>query len=111
MIPFATTTITISRVVPTSGTEDGYDANPAAPTQIATGVRAVISTPTASARLSGGDRVVYTASMRSDPVSLQSADTVTAADGTVWVCLWAREQTGVGLDFTLAELRMVTGAT
>lgn len=107
MIPLATDSITVTRVVETD--VDPYDTPQPPPTTIATAVRAVISTPAANTALSGGDKVVYTAEVRCDPCSIQAADTVTDKSGTAWVVLWAREINALGFDFILAQLRLVQG--
>lgn len=111
MIPLATTTVTVAREE--SGLDvDPYDAAQPAPTTITTGVRAVVGAPSANVALSGGDRVVYTSTLRADPCDLQADDTVTdATTGLVWVVLWARRVTAVGQDMMTAQLRLVTGAT
>lgn len=110
MIPLATTTITVDRVE-SAVDVDGYDANPPAPTPTAAGVRAVITPPTANVALSGGDRVVYTAQLRSDPCDIQADDTLTDESGTTWQVLWARRVTALGQDMMTGQLRLVTGAT
>ena len=107
MIPLATTTITVSRVEATD--VDPYDAAQPSPTTIASGVRAVVGTPSASVALSSGDKVVYAASLRCDPVDVQPGDTVTDSTGTAWTVLWAREVNAVGLDFMEGQLRLVQG--
>ncbi|HEX3539653.1 MAG TPA: hypothetical protein VHT75_04340 [Acidimicrobiales bacterium] len=110
MIPLATSTITVSRVEAPANT-DPYDPGQPAPTTIATGVRAVVSPPTADATLSGGNKVVYAARLRCDPCGVAAGDTVADSTGITWICLWARRVTAVGLDFIEGQLRMVEGAT
>ena len=110
MIPLATTTITVTREEGIVDV-DPYDPNPPAPTTVAAGIRAAISAPTANVALSGGDRVVYTASLRCDPCDITNDDVLTDGTGTVWSVLWARRETAAGLDFILGQLRLVQGAT
>lgn len=113
MIPLATDSITITRVVDATDV-DPYDppASHPVPATVASNVRAVISTPMASTKLTGGDRVVYTATLRCDPVDLQVGDKVTnAVDGNAWIVMWVKPQSGLGLTFMLANLRLVQGAT
>lgn len=109
MIPFATTSIKITRLVLAANT-DLYDPDPPSPTTIAEGVRAVISTPSGSATFGAGMKVVYDARLTCDPCGLQTDDTVTEADGTQWEVLWVRPQVGLGVDHLVAQLRMTTGA-
>lgn len=109
-IPLETTLISVQRS--TVGVDvDPSDAPPAALTPVASGVRAVINTPSASVVLSSGDRVVYTAGFSCDPCDVIADDTVTESDGTQWMCLWARPQVGLGLDHVEGQLRLVTGAS
>lgn len=110
MIPLATTAITIVREQ-FDPLADRAAPNPPSPATIATGIRAVISEPSGSNKLSGGDRIVYTAKLTADLCDLQQNDTVVDSDGTEWRCLWARPKRGFGLDHLVASLRLVTGAT
>lgn len=110
MIPIATTTITINRQI-FDPKADRADPNPPYPETIVDGVRAVISAPSGSNKLSGGDRIVYSAQLTCDPCDLRQNDSVVEPDGTEWRCLWSRRQRGLGLDHQIAALRLVTGAT
>lgn len=114
MIPFNTTLITVGRIegvaLDNLDPYDPYDAAPPPATTIVAGVRAVIGPPSANDILSGGDRVEYSASMRSDVCDIRSRDLVTATDGTTWTVLWARRNTAFGMDCMQAELRLVQGA-
>lgn len=112
-IPLALLTLTIQRVTPVAGDDDqidGYDSQPA-PTTIASGIRAVIGQPSANVVLSGGDRVVYSASFSADPTDIQPGDTIIDSTGIVWSALWSRSVFGLGLSHTSGELRLVTGVT
>lgn len=110
-IPLATTTVTITRSSVPADT-DGYDPNPAGPALVKEGVPAVVSLPGGAPVLVGGDRIVYNTRLTCDPVDLQANDLVTDdIEGTTWVCLWARQSIGLGLDHTVASLREVTGAS
>ena len=109
-IPFNTTTITVTRVEEPTGWYDDYQANPPAPTTVIAGVRAVISPPSGTAKLIGGDRIVYNAQLRCDPCDLQPQDTVTDTNGTAWTVLTVSEITGFGTQFMNANVRMVEGA-
>lgn len=106
-----TTTVTITRVSEPVD-YDEYDANPSSSALVAEGVRAVVSLPSANVALVGGDRITYSTRLTCDPVDLQAQDLVTDdIEGTSWVCLWARQSIGLGLDHTVASLREVTGAS
>jgi hypothetical protein len=107
-IPFAKDLIDISRV--DDSTVDGWDDNPPTPIQTASGVRAVVSLPSAAPNLVGGDRIVYNATMTCDLCDLQANDTVTDSQGTQWRCLTVVTQIGLGLDHMAANLRLVSGA-
>ena len=108
-IPLATTTITITRPVETPGA-DPLDTTPVE-TQIASGIRAVISVPTsATLRLPGGDRVVYNARLTCDQADVEVGDTVTdALTSQVWSVMWVQPSVKF-VSHTIAGLRLVTGA-
>jgi hypothetical protein len=110
-IPLSSTRITVTRSTGADqGTLDPYDSPAPAIETVATGVRARVSEPTADTKLSGGQRVVWTARLVADPTDIRAGDTVTDSEGTVWTVLWASERTGIGLDHTSAGLRMTEGA-
>lgn len=112
-IPLALTLLTIQRVTPVAGDDgiyDAYDPQPA-PVVVASGIRAVIGQPSANVVLTGGDRVVTTASFSADQCSIQPGDTIIDSTGTVWSALWARAVNGLGLNHVSGELRLVEGAT
>lgn len=111
-IPLALTTIQVQRVTPVAGDDDiadGYDAA-GSPVIVASGIRAVIGQPSASAVLVGGDRVTYSATFNSDPCDIQPGDVVLDSDGARWIALWSRFSGGFGLDHQEGELRLVQGA-
>ena len=113
MIPLATSAITVARRTGLAANTDPADpADYSSPefTTVSTGVRAVLSAPTANPNLIAGDRITYSSRLICDPTDLQANDVVTDdVTGTEWVVLWARPITAVGLDHTEAQLRMVTG--
>lgn len=112
-IPLALVTLTIQRVTPVAGDDgiyDAYDSGQPAPVTIASGIRAVIGQPSASVVLTGGDRVVYSATFDCDPADVQPADTIIDSTGTVWVVEWARLVSGLGLSHVNGSLRLVLGA-
>jgi hypothetical protein len=113
-IPLALLTLTVQRTVPTVGDDGIYDpydpqTSPST-TTVAIGVRATIGQPSANVALSGGDRVVYSATFDSDPCPMLPGDLITDSTGTTWTCLFARTVRGLGLDHTAGELRMEVGA-
>lgn len=111
-IPINTTTIDISRSPDANDpTIDPTDAPPSPFAVVVKGVRAVISTPSASTTVTGGTRVVFNASMRCDPTDLQVNDEVKDASGSVWKCLNVETEGAFGLVFMIASLRKVTGTT
>ena len=111
-IPFATTAITIVRsALPL--TEDPYDPpadypNPDS-TLIVTGIRAVVSVPTANTILTIGDRIVYTSKLTCDPCDLREADLVTESSGRIWVCLGPTPFGAFAISGMQAQLRLVQG--
>lgn len=109
-IPIATTTLTVTRLVYATDV-DPYDDPQPAPTTTATGVRAVIGTPSANVALSGGQRVEYSAKLTCDPCDIQPGDQVTDAQGGQWEVLWAKPNPGLfGWSFINGDLRLVQGA-
>lgn len=111
-IPLNTSTITVTRIEDAS-TTDPYDpaADHPAPTTIASGVRAVISPPSGTAKLVGGDRVVYEAALRCDTTAILPGDVVVDSGGLTWTVLFASQISALGMTFTSGKLRLVTGAT
>jgi hypothetical protein len=111
-IPFATTAITIIRST-LSVTADPYDSPAQYPnpdsTVIVTGIRAVVSVPTADTILTIGDRVVYTSKLTCDPCDLQEADLVTESSGRIWKCLGPTPFGAFFISGMEAELRLVEG--
>lgn len=110
-IPLETTRIMVQRSTVGMDVDPSDAPSDAALTTVVSGVRAVIGATSASAVLTSGDRVVYSASFSSDICDVIADDLVTESDGTQWVCLWARPQVGLGLDHTNGQLRLVTGAS
>ncbi len=110
-LPLATTTVSITRPVIPAGA-DPYDSTPTY-TVIASGVRAVIDVPmSAKFRLIFGDRVVYDASMSSDPTDVEVGDTVTdLTSNQAWIVEKVQQVYHLGMAHTLAGLRYTTGAT
>lgn len=112
MIPFGSSTITVTRVEDATD-QDPYDpaVDHPAPTTIASNVRAVISPPSGTAKLVGGDRTVYEAALRCDTTALEANDTVVDSGGLTWTVLWVTQVNALGVKFTNARLRLVAGAT
>lgn len=108
-IPLATTTISVLRA-DIDGV-DPYDPAPAAST-IATGVRAVISSPSGSENIVGAEQETVTFRLDCDPTNLTHHDQVVdETSGETFDVVWARQRSGLGLDYTQAGLRQVQGPT
>ena len=108
-LPFATTTLTVSRVPPDS-TRDGYDPQPA-PTVLAT-VRGVIGNPSGSQNITAGDRTVVTFPFRTDPTDITADDTLLDnTNGLTYRVRWARNRYGLGLDHVEGECEQIQGAS
>lgn len=111
-IPFNTTLISIVRsTLPVL--EDPYDSPSLYPspesTVIATGIRAVVSVPTANIALSIGDRVVYTSKLTCDPCDLEESDLVTESSGRIWVALGPTPFGAFAISGMQCQLRLVQG--
>lgn len=104
-IPLATTTITVER----RGSESANYETPTL-TPIASGVRAVIGSPSGVTSRQGGSREAVTFRLNSDLVELDAECEVTD-DKTAdrYLVVWAKQRRGLGLDHTVAELQQVTG--
>jgi hypothetical protein len=109
MIPLATTTITVRRV-PSDDTRDGYDPHPSAE-DVATGVRAHLSSPGGREDRAGGSRQTSGARLLCDPVDLLHTDTVVdESTGVEWAVGGVAAHVGLGLDHTSADLQHISGA-
>ena len=109
MIPLATTTVTVRRV-PADDTRDGYDPPPAAE-DVATGVRAHLSSPSGREDRAGGSRQTSAARLLCDPVDLRHTDTVIDdTTGAEWAVTGVATHVGLGLDHVAADLQRVSGA-
>ena len=108
-IPFAKDIVTVSRVM-NSDIEDMYDPAPARRSQVASNVRAVITIPSAVATLTGGDRIVFNATMTCDPIDIQPNDVVIDQGGYEWRTLTVTHPRAFGFDHMVVQLRLVTGA-
>lgn len=109
-VPLATTTVTISRIA-ADPDRDPYDAPPD-PTDVASGVRAHISTATGTEAVAGGSQEVVNFRMSCDPFDGGLLHTDTVSDdtsGEVYDVVWAVARFGVGLDHFQAGLRQVSG--
>jgi hypothetical protein len=106
VIPLSSTTITVKEV-PTDATRDGYDVLPAA-TILASGVRAVISSPGGRERRAGGSQQDSSMHLDCDPCPLTHRSTVTdEKTGTVYTVNWVEARNGMGLDRMEAGLQRV----
>lgn len=106
-IPLATTTVSVRRY--NLDDVDPYDPKPT-PTTVTSGVPAVISSPSGTEQVEGGQQEVVTFRLDCDPVDLQHDDQIVDdATGDVFEVVWVRNRVGFGLDYTQAELRQVNG--
>lgn len=111
-IPFSTTLLTIVRSTH-APTEDPYDPISSYPNPdsavVVTGVRAVITVPSASNNRVAGERIVYSSKLTSDPCDLRPFDLVTESSGLIWECLWSKPFGAFGISGMEAQLRLVVG--
>lgn len=109
-IPFNTTTVSILRLTVPDGDPDGFPD--VAPTwaPIATGVRAVISSPGGTTIRDGSVQTILGYRLACDPTDLTHTDRVLDETSTIlYECNWAMQRTGMGLNHDEAELRTVEG--
>lgn len=111
-IPFGTTHLVIVRsTFPLD--EDGYDppADHLSPDSVVvqTGIRAVVTVPTANTVLTIGQRIVYTSKLTADPCDLRPGDLVTESSGLIWTCLWSKAFGAFGISGIEAQLQLVVG--
>lgn len=110
-LPLATTTIDVTRPA-NDGSVDLVDNNPpSTPSTVASSIPAVISSPTSRTSLVSGERVVVSASFRSDPCDVQTGDTLTDnTSGQSYLVLWALSRYELGLTYSYGDLQIVKGA-
>lgn len=108
MLPISTTTIAVLRPNPA---DEPYET-PGAPSTVASGIRAHISTSRGDETTTGGDQEVVYFRLDCDPF----AGTIDHGDqivdlGTdeVYEVLWSRLRRGLGLDHHEAGLKQVAG--
>lgn len=105
-LPLAVTTITVRR--PPAG--DPYE--PATAPVIATGVRAVIGSPSGSERRIGGQLSEITDVLNCDVTDLDHRDLVDdEVTGESYSVEWVRKRIGLGLDHVKAGLRQTKGGS
>ncbi len=106
MIPHATTTTITVRTVTEPEPGDARTT-----TVTATGVRAVISAPSATAAVRpGGGQADHRYRLNCDPVTLTAFDQVVDdTTGTVYEVDWAEQRTGLGIAHTVANLSRLEG--
>lgn len=137
MIPLATTTITVVRLVaptpevspadsydtatydsaaydatatvPAGRYVDGYEAAPTE-TTIASGVRAHLSAPSGTEQQQTGSAETVTWRLLCDPTDLHHADLIIdEPTGQRFDVEWTRAKPGLGLDHTVAGVRQLSG--
>lgn len=110
-IPIASTTITIYRP-DQDGTVDDYDRDDDIVNRnrmIASGVRAMIGSPSGQETNDGGTSEIVTARLTCDVTSLRHDDEVVDdVTGVEYVVTWAKRRTGLGVDHMQAEVAVVT---
>lgn len=111
MIPIHTTTISIWRAPADSGDDEPGPYEPEAErVEVASGIRAQISSPAGRERVTGGAQEVVEFLLSCDPCDLNHNDRVKdEATGEMYEVTWARQRVGYGLDHTSAGLKQVTG--
>lgn len=107
MIPLATTSVVIERL------QDGVDPyeDEDAWMPIATGVPGHISSPTGQERAIGGEQSEIDAVLLADTLELQHTDRITDERGDTYRVTWVRYRVGLGLDHTVAGLKVFEGAS
>jgi hypothetical protein len=114
VIPFATTTVTVTRPARPVGVRDPWSTPPAEPEVVAAAVRAVIGRPTgAEVRTETTEVVTRALVLTCDPVpDLDGTCTVTDDLTSVVYAVGSVDHfTGLGLDHTQAELTTTTGVS
>ena len=105
MIPLATTTVAVRRS-DQDGTKDLTDT--LVWTDVRTGVRAVIGSPSGSEVRVRGSQSIVTHRLDCDPIDLDHADRIVDEQtGDVYEVLFATRRSGLGLDHTVAALQIV----
>ena len=92
------------------GDTDGFPDTAPTRAPVATGVRAVISSPGGTVLRDGSVEVVMGFRLTCDPTDLQPADWI--LDEQALVCYemnWKTKRTGMGMDHMEAEIRTVQG--
>jgi hypothetical protein len=111
LIPFATTTISVLELTVPDGDIDGFPD--VAPTwaPIATGVRAVISSPGGTTLRDGSVQTILGYRLACDPTRLMHTHRVLDEQAqTLYECNWTMHRAGMAaLDHEEAELRIVEG--
>ena len=109
----ADTTITIKRAPAADATKDAYDVPTAPLDTVATGVRAVFTSPSGAEHGATGSAEAVDWRLLADPCDLRHTDTVidettTRSYGVVWAR--ARPGTGADLAHVVAGVNEVAGA-
>jgi hypothetical protein len=106
-IPIATTTVSVLRA--DLDNVDPYDPAPT-PATVASGVRAVISSPAGTEQVAGGQQEIVNFRLDCDTTDLRHRDQIVDdASGERFDVVWVHDRTGLGLDYTQAGLRQVEG--
>lgn len=104
-LPLATTTVTI---VETASSGDPYED--ATPTTLATGVRAVIGSPSGRDLCVGGEQSIIHAVADVDGMLVtHTCQLIDETTGDRWAVAWVQRRVGLGLDHQHCGLTRVTG--
>lgn len=110
-IPIATTLIDVYRQVTPVDTdsETGYPAS-VPQTKMATGVRAHIGAPSGSRVFGpGGEKERVMFSLRCDLCGVRGDDVIQDGNGEQYLVAWARDRSGLGIQFTEGGLYQQIG--
>jgi hypothetical protein len=105
-LPLSTTTVAVERI---DGMKDPYENDPA--WVVASGMRAVIGSPSGDELRSAGERerVDAVAQLPAQPLVNGRDTIVDEQTGDVWQVVWVRTRLGLGLDHQRAGLRAISG--
>lgn len=110
-IPVATTTITVERSSQ-DGTMDAFDLADAVWSVIASGVRAVIGSPSGTETVAGGSSEERTVRLNCDPTDLRHGDRVyDESTAITYEVTTTARRLGFGIDHTTADLLVVVDRT
>lgn len=105
-LPVATTTIAVERSTQ-DGTLDAIDG--VTFSQLASGIRAVIGSPSGAETVTGSSSSTVTARLNCDPTDLKHGDRVYDEQTAItYEVSWTARRLGLGVDHVVADLLVVT---